>query len=112
MNEHPLGRRILGLPSTRLGWWSVGLGLGFFALLMLWQGLNRAGYGGGEAFFEHPFVTSLVLAAMGSAIAGGVTSFMSILRSRERSLLVFASLGVAIFVFLFTLAEFTVEGRQ
>jgi drug/metabolite transporter superfamily protein YnfA len=64
------------------------------------------------AFFEHPFVTSIVLAAMASAIAGGVTSFIAILRTRERSLFVFASLGVAIFVFLFTLAEFTVEGRQ
>jgi uncharacterized membrane protein len=112
MNEHAIGRRILGLPASRLGWWSVGLEVAFFALLMLWQGLNRAGYGGREAFFEHPFVTSLVLAAMASALAGGVTSFMSILRSRERSLLVFAALAVAIFVFLFTLAEFTVEGRQ
>ena len=105
MNLYPLWRRILGLPASKLGWWSVGLECVFAALFMLWRGLSEAGYGGGATFFEHPFVAAIVLAATTSAIAGGVTSVVAILRRRERSLLVFLSLLWALFVFLFALGE-------
>jgi len=105
MNVYPLWRRIPALPASKLGWWSVGLECVFAALFMLWRGLSEAGYGGGATFFEHPLVAAIILAATASAIAGGVTSFIAILRARERSLLVSLSLFLALFVFLFALGE-------
>jgi hypothetical protein len=77
--EHPgspvtRGPRLTFLPTTRLGWWAVGLGAVFFPLVFAAGLLPRA-------------------AALGflCGLAGGVAAAIAILRDHERAVTVFAT---------------------
>ena len=88
--RRPLWRRILGLPGTRLGWWSVGLWVAFFGSLSFtflgWSG-SILGY----------------FAALGSVIAAAVTAAVAIFWKGERSLLVLVSLLLGLLILAFVL---------
>jgi hypothetical protein len=100
----PLWRRIFALPGTRLGWWAVGL-LAAHAVFMVALGilagvLNTAGL---PNLAGHPFLIATVLVvALGPAVAGITTGLFAMIGRGERSILVIAPL---ILVVLFLLAE-------
>lgn len=103
--DDPLWRRILGWPSTRLGWWSVGLLIGFFVFFSLFSLLVEFGQRGGETFFSNPWLASTMLVAASSAIAAGVTALVAVFGRRERSLLSILALLIGMFVLTFVLGE-------
>lgn len=84
-------RRLAMLPSTRLGWWAVGLAAAFFPLVVMWTIVPRG-------------------AALGmlSAIAGGVCGLVAIVRRGERALAVFATVVPLAMTVGFVLAELLV----
>ena len=106
--RRPLWRRILGLPGTWVGWWSVGLAVAFFVFFGLFQTLVAAGQRGGATFFSNPWLALSLLTAAGSAIAAGVTAAVAIFSKGERSLLVFLALLLGLFVLVFALGELLV----
>ena len=100
----PLWRQVLSLPTTRLGWYSLGF-LGAHALIMVALGIvsgvlaatglpNLAGY---------PWLIAAVLfVALGPALAGIAAGVVALIWRSERSILVLAPV---LLVVLFLLAE-------
>jgi hypothetical protein len=100
----PLWRRFLSMPTTRLGWYSLGF-LGAHALVMGALGIasgvlaatglpNLAGY---------PWLIATVLfVALGPALVGTATGLVAVIRRGERSILVLAP---SLLVVSFLLAE-------
>lgn len=104
----PLWRRILGWPSTRPGWWSVGLSVGFLVFFCLFQTLVASGQRGGETFFSNPWLALSILTAAVSAIAAGATAAVAIFWRRERSFFSVVALFLGLFVAVFVLGEIVV----
>ena len=91
--EHPgspvkRGPRITVLPTTRLGWWAVGLAAAFFPLVFAAGVVPRG-------------------AALGfvCGLAGGVAAAVAIVREHERGLVVFAGVVPFVVAAAFMLAE-------
>lgn len=80
--------RVAILPTTRLGWWAVGLALANVVLVLSWTILP-----GGAAL---GFLAGL---------AGGIVALVAIVRHGERALAVFLAIGPLVMVVLFLLAE-------
>jgi hypothetical protein len=105
--------RISILPKTTLGKWSVGL-VAAFILLSVVQGLVPPARPSPGAPVLPP---SMAVVAMGisrivaliiglaSGIAAFVTGLISIIKSRERSILVFLAVIVGLLVLIFCLGE-------
>ena len=76
------------LPTTRLGWWAVGLAAAFFPFVFAAAVMPRA-------------------AAIGfvGGLAGGVAALMAIIRDRERALTVFVALLPLVIAVAFLLVE-------
>lgn len=98
-------RRVFGLPATRLGWWSLVLEAVSWLFIGVFAALVEAGQRGGDTFFSNPSLTSTILAAGVSGVAAGVVSALAIILRRERSLLVFLTLLLGLFVLVFRLGE-------
>jgi hypothetical protein len=93
--------RISILPKTSLGRWSVGLAAAFILLLALCAVLT--GLGGVGPGPVGPIVT----VAFGiSGITAFVTGLISMIKSGERSILVFLAVLVGLFTLIFFLGEF------
>ena len=81
---------VLSLPSTRLGWWSLGF-VGAHALVMVTVGivagvLDAAGL---PNLAGHPWLIAAALFVAGApALAGIVTGLVAVIRRSERSILV------------------------
>ena len=103
--RQPLWRRVLALPSTRAGWWAVGLAAGFFGFFGVFMVLVASGQRGGDTFLDNLWLSGTMLAAGLSAIAGGVTAALAIVRRGERSLLVIAALLLGLLLLVFALGE-------
>ena len=102
----PLRRRFLGRPSTRLGWWSVGLAAVF---VVLWI-INTV-----------VFMPSTVVVPWGQVIlpfygifmilcgfAAGVVGLIAVIGRGERSWLVWLTILPALLVLFLVLGEFLV----
>ena len=92
--------RVTILPKTLLGKWSVGLAVAFILLIILSGVLTGlGGVGPGP-------VGPIVGVAFGiSGIAAFVTGLISIIKSKERSILVFLVVVVGVLALLFLLGE-------
>ena len=100
----PMWRRFLSLPTTRLGWYSLGL-LGAHALVMVALGIASGVLAatGAPNLAGHPWLIGAVLfVALGPALAGIATGLVAMIWRGERSILV---LGPVLLVVLFLLAE-------
>ncbi len=89
------------LPKTLLGRWSVGLGVAFILLQLLsgiLTGLGGVGPG--------PIGPMIGVAFGVSGIAALVTGLISVIRSKERSILVVLAMLVGLFCVFFFLGEF------
>jgi len=97
----PLRPRIVGWPSTRLGWWSVGLA-GTFVVLMI---INATVFMRTTAWVPEllPFYGILMLFC---GFAAGLVGLIAVIRRHERSWLVWITLLPGLFVLVFVLGEF------
>ncbi|MFC1649209.1 hypothetical protein ACFL2C_00665 [Patescibacteria group bacterium] len=93
------------LPKSNSGKWSVGLVLAFFIFLSIFFLFVELGYRGGETFFGNPVLAIPILIAAISGIGSFMVGLMSIIRSKEYSVLVFIASVIGLFVLIFVLGE-------
>jgi LytS/YehU family sensor histidine kinase len=95
-------------PQSTLGKWATGLIIGFFFCLVLLIVLVMAGQRGGDTFLEFsPLVIPGILAAV-CGIASFVSGLVAIIKSQERSVLVFMSTAIGCAITVFIIGEFLV----
>jgi heme/copper-type cytochrome/quinol oxidase subunit 3 len=93
---------VLSRPSTRLGWWSVGLAAAFVMLFVINAAVLLPAPGV-LPWREALVGTALLLCGMG----GGITALIALIRRHERSPLVWLALLPSLLV-LFMIGEFVV----
>ncbi|MBI4743966.1 MAG: hypothetical protein HY776_03985 [Actinobacteria bacterium] len=96
------------MPKTYLGKWSVGLIIVFFLLFWLFQVLVASGQRGGETFFSNPLLSVPISLAGISGILAFFTGSISVVKNKERSVFVFISIALGLFVLIFVLGEILV----
>jgi hypothetical protein len=101
-----LRRRILGWPSTRLGWWSVALAATFAALFIINSTVFM------PSTVEVPW-RQVVLPFYGifmmlCGFAAGIVGLIAVIRRHERSWLVWLTILPGLMVLFFVLGEFLV----
>ena len=102
--------RISILPKTSLGRWSVGLGAAFILVFVLSGVLTALGGVGVGPAPVGPIAGVAFGVAFGvSGIAALVTGLISIIKSKERSILVFLVVATGFFVFVFILGAILFE---
>jgi len=97
--------KIYFAPKTTLGKWSVALIIIFIVLLGVFQLLVASGQRGGETFFSNLILTIPMLTAGVSGILAFVTGLIGIIKSRERSVIVYLAALIGLFVLLFGIGE-------
>jgi len=104
--------KFLRIPQTSPGKWSLGLII--LMPILLWIGtwsMNTfySSVQAGDTILKdiaaRPALALSMLAALASGVMAGVTGLVSILKQRERTLLVYLSTILGIMVFLFVLGE-------
>lgn len=93
------------MPKTRLGKWSVRLIVIFFLSLATLQLLVTSGQRGGATFFSNPV---LALTGLGAGISGVLaffTGIIGVIKSKERSPLVFLATTMGLVILIFMLGE-------
>jgi len=96
------------MPKTKAGKWSVGLIIVFFVLFGVFQLLVASGQRGGATFFYNLVLTIPIFLAGISGIFAFIIGLISIIKSKERSVLVFIATAIGLFVLIFVLGEFLV----
>jgi hypothetical protein len=84
--------RISVLPKTSLGWWSVGLCVAsilFFALFVVILGPGPD--------YNMPLAYTLTIVLTGTAVAAFVTGLISIIKGKDRSILVFVAMAIGLY---------------
>jgi hypothetical protein len=97
--------KIIALPKTRLGKCSLWFFLAFVILFITFQLLVVSGQRGGETFKDNLILSVPILLAGISGISGFVTGLVGIIKSKERSILVFFSTIIGLFVLIFVIGE-------
>jgi len=93
-------------PKTKLGRWSVILITAFFIGLSIFYLLVASGMRGGETFFSNiPLAINWITIAI-LGISSFFTGIISIIKSKERSILVFISTIIGFLILFFVLGEF------
>ncbi len=80
------------LPKTILGWWAIGLALVNFVFLVLSQVIMGRDPGSNVAL-----TNALTIAATVVAAAALIAGLVSVIKSKERSLLVFVAIAVGLY---------------
>ena len=93
------------MPKTTLGKWSVALIVVFIVLLVSFQLLVASGQRGGETFFSALILTVPILIAGFSGVSAFVTGLIGVIRSRERSVIVYLAVTIGLLVLLWGLGE-------
>jgi hypothetical protein len=98
----------LGMPRTRLGWWSIGLAIAFLVLFPLWlfyveylRPIPR------PTFFSDPLHAVLLLSAAVAAIIGAIVGALAIVAKRERSFTILLSVLLGAYVLYWTICQLT-----
>jgi len=101
------------MPKTKLGKWSVVLILAMFVLIFIGFSLTDSLYESvpaGETIladiFGRPALAISMLVGFGAGVSALVTGLISIIKQKERALLVFISTLVGAALTLFLIAEF------
>lgn len=98
------------LPTTTLGKWSIGLVIAAFLLFAIFLIEVAAGMRGGDTL-DFSDLSQLapaipILLAGLSVVSAMVTGIISIVKSKERSVLVFLAAAMGLFALFFILGEF------
>lgn len=97
------------MPETKVGKWAVGLIVAFFLLLatgMIVVSVFKQE--GGETFLDNLWISIPMLGAGAAAIAALITGVIGIIKSKERSILVFIASLTGLLVLWFVLGEILV----
>ena len=84
--------RISILPKSLLGWWSVGLVVASILFFVLFQVILGPG-----PDYNMPLAYTLTIVLTGIAVAAFVTGLISIIKSKERSILVFVAMAIGLY---------------
>ena len=84
--------RISILPKSLLGWWSVGLVVASILFSVLFQVILGPG-----PDYNMPLAYTLTIVLTGIAVAAFVTGLISIIKSKERSILVLAAMAIGLY---------------
>ena len=95
-------------PKSIPGGWSLGSGAAFLLLLLTFHLLVASGQQGGDTFFSNLWLTVPALLAAVSGISAFFTGIIGVVKSKERSVPVFLSTVLGLFVLLFVLGEFLI----
>ena len=79
--------------------------MAFFLFFSLFQLLVALGQRGGETFFSNLALTIPGLLAASCAVTGFVVGMVGVIKSRERSILVYFAILIGLFVLIFVLGE-------
>jgi len=93
------------LPKTSPGKWSSGLIIVFMLSLGLFYTFCATGQRGGATFFSNLTLTIPILIAAIAGISALFIGLFGIIRSRERSISVYLSVIIGLFVLVFCLGE-------
>ena len=95
----------VGMPRTRLGWWSIGLAIAFLVFFVLWLLYVQATPMARPTFFSDPLHAFLILGATAAAITGAIVGVVALVARRERSFTILLSVLLGAFVLSWTMAE-------
>lgn len=94
------------MPKTKFGKWSVWC-LGLFVVFFIGaQVIVASGQEGGETFFDNLFVSIPMSLVALSAIFAFAFGLFSIVKQKERSLLVYLATLVGLWILTFVVGEF------
>ncbi|MEW6182516.1 MAG: hypothetical protein AB1500_04970 [Bacillota bacterium] len=98
------GRGFLSRPSTRLGWWSVGLTAAFVLL----SAVNAAVFMhlSEDVPWRRTVLPFYGIAMMSCGLAAGIAALIAVMRRHERSWLVWLPILAGLFVVTFVFGEF------
>jgi len=88
-----------------MGKWATGLIIAFLLFFAVFLILVASGQRGGDTFFSNLALTIPMLLAGVSGVSALVTGIIGIVKSRERSVLVFLATAIGLFVLVFSLGE-------
>lgn len=94
------------MPKSFLGKLSVILIIAFLFLFIIFQLLVFTGQKGGETFFDNLLLTTPIFLAGVCAITAFFTGIISLIKKRERAILVYISTLIGLLVLWFILGEF------
>ena len=100
--------KLHSMPKTRLGKWSIWLIIAFIVFFITFQLLVASGQRGGATFFSNLALSVPMLIAGISGISAFFTGIIGIIKSKERSVLVFIATIIGFFILFFVLVEFLV----
>ncbi len=100
-----LWRSVFRLPSTPAGRWSGACLLGVLLFFGTMNALVLAGHRGGDTLFSDPWLAWTGLGSLAWVMAGGVLALVAIVSKRERSIVSFVALGLALLLSIFLLGE-------
>ena len=84
--------RISIVPKTSLGWWSVGLCVASILLFALFVVILGPG-----PDYNMPLAYSLTFVLTGISAAAFVTGLLSVMKRKERGILVFAAMAIGLY---------------
>ncbi len=94
------------MPKTKLGKWSVRF-LGLFAVLfVISQIIVATGQEGGETFFDNLYISVPMTLTLLSGVLAFVFGLISIVKSKERSILVIIATLIGLLILIFVAGEF------
>ena len=94
------------MPKTKLGKGSlICIGL-FFILLVIVQLIVASGQTGGETFFDNLYISIPMFLAGIAGVLSFVLGIIGIIKSKERSALVFISSLIGLLILVFAVGEF------
>jgi len=98
-------RQVFGLPRTPLGRGAIAL-IGLHVVTMIVHRLIAPiTGGGGQRFFDNPWMAGTLLLAGAFAVGGGSLGAFAIVARGERSILVFLTVLYGLFVLVFAAGE-------
>ena len=93
------------LPTTTLGKWSTGSIIASFLLFLVFLIMVASGQRGDDTFFSNLTLAIPMMLAGVSGILALVAGVIGIVKSRERSVLVFLATAIGFFALIFLLGE-------
>jgi len=97
--------KVYFIPRTVPGKWSIRLIFAFIVLFSLFQILVATGQRGGATFFSNLILAVPIVIAGICGVASFFTGLVGVIKSRERSILVYIAMIIGLCVLLFILGE-------
>ena len=95
----------VGMPRSRLGWWSIGLAVLFVGLFVAWLLYVQATPIARPTFFSDPLHACLLLGAAAAGITGAIVGVLALVAKRERSFMILLSVLLGAFVLYWTIGS-------